>query len=263
MILRPVEVRRLGQPGSAMRRRWKAMTMSVVHGHELLEADDGLAAGVGDDGGGMPDAVTQLLRFGDGELAVEAQLLGPGVKVLGDQHQLQPGFVADEVLAGQVAQPGVLGGADAVLDVSAVTVAQLERGDVVVGLVGDEHLMPEPFGGVEQRQLGAGVRAFATGDDPHPVTPVVVDEVGQLDQPGAVTTAPSVSIAGIQSSSCTSMKASRTAASIGRPTKNPTSRSMQPSMKSWVAPAVSVRTTMSVSAGDTGSWASAASNTAR
>jgi hypothetical protein len=37
-----------------------------------LEADDRLAAGVGDDGGGVSDAVTQLLRFGDGEVAVEA-----------------------------------------------------------------------------------------------------------------------------------------------------------------------------------------------
>jgi len=33
---------------------------------------------------------------------------------------LQPGFVADEVLAGQVAQPGVFGGTDAVLDMSPV-----------------------------------------------------------------------------------------------------------------------------------------------
>ena len=76
--------------------------------------------GVHDGGGGVPDAVTQLLGFGDGAVAVEAQLLGPGVEVLSDEHQLQPGFVADEVLAGQVAQPGVFGGTDAVLDMSPV-----------------------------------------------------------------------------------------------------------------------------------------------
>ena len=80
--------------------------------------------------------------------------------------------VADEVVAGQVAQPGVFGGADAVLDVGAVAVAQLQRGDVGVGLVGDEHLMPEPFGGVEQAELGAGVRPFAAGDHPRAVAPV-------------------------------------------------------------------------------------------
>jgi hypothetical protein len=126
----------------------------------------------------------------DGEFAVEAQLLGPGVEVLGDQHQLQPRFVAHEVLARQVAQAGVFGCPDAVLDVGPVTVPQLERGDVVVGLVGDEHLMAEPLGGVEQGQLGAGVGSFATGDHPHPLTPVVVEEVAQLDQPGTVTTGP-------------------------------------------------------------------------
>ena len=65
---------------------------------------------------------------------------------------------------------------------------QLECGDIGVGLVGDEHLMPEPFSGVEQRELRAGVGSFAAGDDPHPLTPVVVVEVGDLDQPGAVTT---------------------------------------------------------------------------
>src|SRR3954470_23264866 len=68
----------------------------------LLEPDDGLAAGAGDGGRGVPHAVTQLLGFGDSELAVEAQLLGPGVKILGAQNELHPGFVADEVLAGQV-----------------------------------------------------------------------------------------------------------------------------------------------------------------
>ena len=36
-----------------------------------MEAHDGLAAGVGDVGGGVPDAVTQLLGFGDGELTAE------------------------------------------------------------------------------------------------------------------------------------------------------------------------------------------------
>ena len=126
-------------------------------------------------GGGVPDAVTQFLRFGDGEVTVEAQRLGPGVEVLGDQHQLQPGFVADEVFARQVAQPGVLGGADAVLDVSPQAVPQLEGGDVGVGAVGDEHLMAEPFANVEQRELGARVGTFAAGDDPHPVTPVMLD----------------------------------------------------------------------------------------
>ena len=63
---------------------------------------------------------------------MEAEALGPGHEVLGDQHELQPGVVAHDVDAGQVAQPGVFGGADAVLDVGAVTVAQLQGGEVGV-----------------------------------------------------------------------------------------------------------------------------------
>ncbi len=88
-----------------------------------------------------------------------------------------------------VAQSAVFGSSDAVLDMGPVAVPQLQRSDVIVGLVGDEHLMPEPLSGVEQRELRAGVGAFAAGDHPHPLTPVVVVEVGELDQPGAVTTA--------------------------------------------------------------------------
>ena len=53
-----------------------------------MEADDRLAAGADDDGGGVPHAVTQLLGFGDGEFTVEAQCLGPGVEVLRDEDQL-------------------------------------------------------------------------------------------------------------------------------------------------------------------------------
>ena len=47
--------------------------------------------------------------------------------------------------------------------------------------------MPEPLSGVEQGELGAGVGSFAAGDHPHPLTPVVLVEIGQFDQPGTVT----------------------------------------------------------------------------
>ena len=69
----------------------------------MLEPHDGLAAGVGDDGGGVEDAVAEPFGFGDGERAVEAQALGPGDEVLSDEDELQPGVVADDVDAGQVA----------------------------------------------------------------------------------------------------------------------------------------------------------------
>ena len=71
-----------------------------------------------------------------------------------------------DVDAGQVAQSGVFRGADAVLDVGTVTVPQLERGDVRVGLVGDEDLMSEPVVDVEQGEVGAGMRPFTAGDHP-------------------------------------------------------------------------------------------------
>ncbi len=63
-------------------------------------------------------------------------------------------------------------------------------GDVVGGGVGDERGVPEAFDGVEQRQLGAGVRAFAAHDQPGALRPgVEVDELGELDDFSAVTTA--------------------------------------------------------------------------
>ena len=73
----------------------------------VLEAHDRLAAGVGDGGGGVQDTVSEPFGFGHGEGAVEAQPLRPGGEILGDQHELEPGVVADDVGAGQVAQPGV------------------------------------------------------------------------------------------------------------------------------------------------------------
>ena len=151
-----------------------------------LEPDDDLAAGVGDDRSGVQDPVSKGFGFGDSEGSVEAEGLAPREEVLGDQDELQPGFVADEVFTGQVAQTGVFGGADAVLDVGAVAVSQLEGGDVGGGLVGDEHLVTESFGGVEQGELGTGVGSLPTGDHPHRFAPGVVDEIGELDQPGPV-----------------------------------------------------------------------------
>jgi hypothetical protein len=48
--------------------------------------------------------------------------LGPGDEVLRDQHELEPGVVADHIRAGQVPESGVFRGADAVLDMRAVAV---------------------------------------------------------------------------------------------------------------------------------------------
>jgi len=66
--------------------------------------------------------------------------------------------------------------------------SELERGDVVAGGVGDERGVPEPFDGVEQRQLGARVGAFTAHDQPGAGGPgVEVHELGELGDLGAVT----------------------------------------------------------------------------
>src|SRR5262249_33868729 len=153
----------------------------------LLEPYDGLAASVSDAGGGVQDAVSEPFGFGDGEGAVKAEPLRPDGEVLGDQHELQPGVVADDVDAGQVAQPGVFGGAGAVLEVGGVTVAQFEPGNVCVGLVGDEQLMAEAVVEVEQAELGAGMGSLPAGDHPGGLGPgVEVEQLGELGHPGAL-----------------------------------------------------------------------------
>jgi hypothetical protein len=63
----------------------------------------------------------------------------------------------------------------------AMAVPEFERGDVAVGLVGDEHLVAEPFVLIEQAELRAGMRSFPPRDNPRVFRPVMLDEVGQLD----------------------------------------------------------------------------------
>jgi hypothetical protein len=45
----------------------------------------------------------------------------------------------------EVAHPGVLAGADAVLDAGAAAVAELQGGDVRVVLVGEKHVYRYPY----------------------------------------------------------------------------------------------------------------------
>ena len=123
--------------------------------------------------------------------------------------------------------------------------------------------MAEPVVDVEQAELGAGMGSFPAGDDPGAVGPVVVDQVGELDDPGAVADGAvglhrrhPVFFLGQQQGVSGSLV-------DGEPAENRTPRSRQPSMKSWVAPAESVRTSISTSSVDTGSWARARSRVSR
>ena len=71
--------------------------------------------------------------LGHPKVAVQQQRLGPAAKVAGHEHQLQPDLVAAPAVERQVAQAGCLGGADAVLNAGALTVTQLQDGQVGSG----------------------------------------------------------------------------------------------------------------------------------
>jgi hypothetical protein len=103
------------------------------------------AAGVADNScGDVQQPVAERLGFGDGERAVQQQRLGPAGEVLGGKDQFQPDAVAAPLVEGQVGQPGGFGGADAVLDPGALAMAQLQPGEVRVGLVGEQDLEAVP-----------------------------------------------------------------------------------------------------------------------
>lgn len=69
---------------------------------------------------------------------------------------------------GGVAQAGGTGGADTVLGTGTPAVTQSESRDRDAGGVGGERGEPQAVG-VGRAQLGAGVRAFSAGDQPHPL----------------------------------------------------------------------------------------------
>jgi hypothetical protein len=103
-------------------------------------------------------------------------------------------------------------------------VAQLQHGEVVTGLVGDEDLEAVPVG-IGERQLRAGVGIFAAADRSVPA--------GQPDRSrvaSSATSAPwrgvvSASTAGCQASAATASTAARTCSVAGSPIENPMPRS--------------------------------------
>ena len=62
--------------------------------------------------GGVQQRVTKPFGFGGGELAGQADQLGPGEEVVGNQRELEPGLFVLEVMVQEVAHPGVLAVAD-------------------------------------------------------------------------------------------------------------------------------------------------------
>ena len=84
----------------------------------LGQAQEHSALAAGDAGGGVEQPVAQRLGFSAVQLGLagEQHRLGVGEQVGGDQGELDPDGVDVFVAGGQVAQAGVLTGADAFLD---------------------------------------------------------------------------------------------------------------------------------------------------
>ena len=95
----------------------------------------------------------------------------PDGDVVGAQRELEPRGVRLEGVERQVVGAGRLERLDAILDLGVLAVEDLERGDVLVGLVGDEALEAVPVE-VGEGQLRAGVRALAPADQPGALRPV-------------------------------------------------------------------------------------------
>ena len=95
--------------------------------------------------------------------------------------ELHPDRVHREAAEGQLRQPQRHGVLDPLLDVGVGAVEAVELGDVVSGLVGEKALVA-PAVGVDQRELGAGVGALASAEQPRALRPA-----GEVDQAGELT----------------------------------------------------------------------------
>ena len=114
-------------------------------------------------------------------LVSEAQLPGPRDDVLREHHQPQPYLVVLEVLEREVTHPAVLALADVILDVRVAAMGQVELGDVLAGLVCQEHREPVAVM-VGKRLLVAFAQLRAPGDQPRSRSPRgQVDTIGDLD----------------------------------------------------------------------------------
>ena len=88
---------------------------------------------------------------------------------------------------GHLGHPGLLGDADRVLDLGPAAVAQLQGSDVLISLVADEGGVAVAGLAVEDRELGAGMGALASEDEPRALGPVGnVEAIGEFRDVGAL-----------------------------------------------------------------------------
>ena len=145
-------------------------------------------------------------------------------------------------------------------DAGVLAVAQLQGGDVGVGLVGQDDLEAVPVG-VGERQLRAGVGASRRQIARLPSGQPDRSRVASSATSAPWRAVPSASTAGCQASAATASTAARTCSVAGSPTENPMPRSRSHLVNPWVAPAVSARTTTGWSRAAAGSCARARSTT--
>lgn len=140
----------------------------------------------GDADGDVEEPVTDGFGGGASELSGETDLSSPHEQVVSGEAELHPGLVVHDVIERQVREAAGFGVADHVLGSGPSPLEQLEAGDVVVGLVGDERGVAAAFDGVEQRELRSGVRDLAAHDQPRAGRPrCQVDVVGELNDFGS------------------------------------------------------------------------------
>src|SRR5271165_3640648 len=123
--------------------------------------------------GGVQHAVAQRLGLGFGQVAVQGQELEPGEQDLPGHRRGQPRGVDPEVKGREMAQAGILAGADRVLDPGLDPVRDVDVGGLaqpasgVRGPVRGPQGVPPAVPGLEQGQLRAWMGPLAAREDPH------------------------------------------------------------------------------------------------
>ena len=133
----------------------------------------------------MKQSVAELLGLPSLRFANQAQALEEGDQVLCGEHQLHPDLVGQEVLEWEVAEAGVLGATNAVLDSGVSAMTNLEGDDVGVALVGDEDLEAISLM-VCESELCSGMGPLAPTDRARPSRPRAQVEAGQLTDASAL-----------------------------------------------------------------------------
>src|ERR1700677_2008954 len=110
-------------------------------------------------------------------------MLCPDEDVVGCQREFEPRRVCLKGLEREMPSAAGLECLDAVLDLRVLTVGRLERGDIGVGLIGDEALEAMTVE-VGEGELRAGVWALAAADQPGALRPAVqVHQARELRHP--------------------------------------------------------------------------------